>query len=87
MKIAIISVAPPFRGGIAASTSQLIQTLSLNHEVVCYNYKRQYPEFLFPGKTQYLEPKEYIDQSVECLDSINPITWFKFSSSCIIFFI
>ena len=77
MKIAIISVAPPFRGGIAANTSQLIQTLTLNHEVICYNYKRQYPEFLFPGKTQYLEPKEYIDQSIECLDSINPITWFK----------
>jgi D-inositol-3-phosphate glycosyltransferase len=77
LKIGIISVAPPFRGGIAAHTSQLIQTLKSNHDVTCYNFSRQYPHFLFPGKTQYLEPKEYIDESIECLDSINPFSWFK----------
>jgi len=77
LKIALISVAPPFRGGISAHTSQLIQTLALKHEIICYNFKRQYPSFLFPGKTQYLNPKEYIKQSIECIDSINPFTWFK----------
>ena len=81
MHIGIISVAPPFRGGIAAHTSQLIQVLSENHSVKCYNFTRQYPNFLFPGKTQYLEPKEYIDESIECLDSVNPISWFKVAIS------
>ncbi|MAJ44863.1 MAG: hypothetical protein CMF96_09010 [Candidatus Marinimicrobia bacterium] len=77
MRIGIISVAPPFRGGIAAHTAQFIQVLSNSHKVKCYNFSRQYPDFLFPGKTQYLEPKEFIDESLECLDSINPISWFK----------
>ena len=77
MEIGIISVAPPFRGGIAAHTSQLIQSLSTHHQITCFNFKRQYPDFLFPGKTQYLEPKEYIKESIECLDSINPFSWGK----------
>ena len=77
MKIALISVAPPYRGGIAAHTSQLINILSTNHKIVCFNFTRQYPKFLFPGKSQFLNPKIYIEESIECLDSINPITWFK----------
>ena len=81
MHIGIISVAPPFRGGIAAHTSQLIQVLSEDHSVKCYNFTRQYPNFLFPGNTQYLEPKEYIDESIECIDSVNPISWFKVAKS------
>ena len=79
MKIAIISVAPPFRGGISKHTSILIEKLSATHSVDLINYSRQYPEFLFPGKSQYLEnveikPKKY------WIDSINPISWIKASN-------
>ena len=77
MRIALISVAPPYRGGISKHTSILAEKLSLQHSVEVINYRRQYPDFLFPGKTQYLE--DDCDQQLgeRCIDSINPITWFN----------
>ena len=74
MKIGIISVAPPFRGGISAHTSQLIQSLSTQHQITCFNFKRQYPDFLFPGKTQYFDFKDehskLINKLVRKLDKL-----------------
>lgn len=77
MKIAIVSPAPPYRGGIAAHTSLLIDELVQNHEILCVNFTRQYPEFLFPGKTQYLHPPENQEYSERIIDSVNPFTWRK----------
>ena len=77
MQIALISVAPPYRGGISKHTSILVEKLSINHSVDVINYSRQYPDFLFPGKTQYLENKSEIERSCRWIDSINPLTWFK----------
>ena len=55
MKIALISVAPPYRGGISKHTSILVEKLSEKHIVDLLNYSRQYPDFLFPGKSQYID--------------------------------
>ena len=77
MQIALISVAPPYRGGISKHTSILVKNLSQNHSVDVINYSRQYPDFLFPGKTQYLDDKSENDNSSRMIDSINPLTWFS----------
>ena len=77
MRIALISVAPPFRGGISKHTSILVDKLSKKYSVDIINYKRQYPDFLFPGKTQYLEYELNQQSGERCIDTINPITWFK----------
>ncbi len=77
MQIALISVAPPYRGGISKHTFILVEKLSQKHSVDVINYSRQYPDFLFPGKTQYLENKSEIERSCRWIDSINPLTWFK----------
>ena len=77
MRIALISVAPPYRGGISKHTSILVQKLSIIHAVDLINYSRQYPDFLFPGKSQYLDEYSGNFPSERCIDSINPITWFK----------
>ncbi len=77
MQIALISVAPPYRGGISKQTSILVENLSKNHSVDVINYSRQYPDFLFPGKTQYLDDKSENDNSSRMIDSINPLTWFS----------
>ena len=77
MQIALISVAPPYRGGISKHTSILVENLSKNHSVDVINYSRQYPDFLFPGKTQYLDDKLENDNSSRMIDSINPLTWFS----------
>ncbi|MBC8213144.1 MAG: glycosyltransferase [Candidatus Marinimicrobia bacterium] len=76
MKIAIVSVAPPYRGGISLHSAILYQHLSVNHKVNCYNFSRQYPNFLFPGKTQLEKGKPAVCiPSDRCIDSINPLTW------------
>ena len=77
MRIALISVAPPYRGGISKHTSILAEKLSLQHSVEVINYKRQYPDFLFPGKTQYIQDELNQQLGERCIDSINPLTWFK----------
>jgi glycosyltransferase involved in cell wall biosynthesis len=76
MKIVIVSPAYPLRGGIAHSAGLLYKELSKEHEVLLVTFKRQYPNFLFPGKSQ-TESEETIDKiSTEViLDSINPFNW------------
>ena len=57
MQIALISVAPPYRGGISKHTSIMAEKLSQAHSVDLINYSRQYPEYLFPWESQYLDDK------------------------------
>lgn len=78
MKITIVSPAYPLRGGIAHFTGQLYKELIQDHDVNVITFSRQYPSFLFPGKTQ-LEGKDKVQEiptRVE-LDSINPLNWIK----------
>lgn len=77
MKIALISVAPPYRGGISKHTSILLEKLSRAHSVDLINYSHQYPDFLFPGKSQYLDEEMVHYPSAWWINSINPISWFK----------
>lgn len=80
MKIGILSVFPPFRGGIAQFNAGLSSAL-INEgvEVIEFNFSRQYPSLLFPGKTQFVEGKSRSDVS-GTLDSVNPLSWKKTAS-------
>ena len=80
MKIVIVSPAYPLRGGIAHSAGLLYKELSKDHEVFLITFKRQYPNFLFPGKsqTESVEGTDRIPTEV-ILDSINP---FKLELNC-----
>jgi glycosyltransferase involved in cell wall biosynthesis len=78
MKYVLIGPTYPFRGGIAHYTTLLYQHLSTVHETQLYSFKRQYPGFLFPGKTDkdpsgspLQAPCEYL------LDPLNPLTWLE----------
>lgn len=77
MKIAILSCFYPFRGGISQFNACLYDALSGEHEVRAFNFKRQYPEFLFPGKTQYVTPDDEAVpvESTSLLDTASPFTW------------
>lgn len=55
MKIAVVGPVYPFRGGIAHYTDLLARHLAQEHTVRIYSYQRQYPRWLFPGRTQ-LDP-------------------------------
>jgi len=79
MKIAYLSTFYPLRGGIAQFNALLYRELEKDHEVKAYTFKRQYPNFLFPGETQYVTDDDDADAipSEEILDTINPLTYLK----------
>ncbi|MEI8134461.1 MAG: glycosyltransferase [bacterium] len=77
MKIVLVGTAYPLRGGIAHYVSLLHDALvKKGHEVKVVTFSRQYPNFLFPGKSQ--EEKGDAGnplRSEQIIDSINPLTW------------
>lgn len=76
MKIVILSTAYPLRGGIAHFVGLLFKELIKNHEVRIITFKRQYPSFLFPGKSQIGEENDLEKVPSKVLvDSINPFNW------------
>ena len=79
MKIAILSCFYPYRGGISQFNAAIYRELNLKHEVAAFNFTRQYPSFLFPGKTQYVDEKDSADkiESLRILDSANPFSYVK----------
>jgi len=77
LKTAILSAFHPFRGGIAQFNGNLYAELGKSADVKAFNYSRQYPGFLFPGKTQYVSAGDdsFPVQSEAILDTANPLNW------------
>ena len=77
MKVAFLSAFYPFRGGIAQFNANLCKELQKEHDVIPYTFKRQYPEFLFPGKTQYITANDNAIpiHSIPVLDTANPFSY------------
>ncbi len=77
MKIVIVGTASPLRGGIAHYNALLYTALSGRHSVSMVTFRRQYPGFLFPGRTQKEEggADEFRIPSRVLVDSINPFNW------------
>ena len=79
MKIIIAGTVFPMRGGIAQYNSLMYKYFSEADDVKVYSFKRQYPEFLFPGKTQFEQGEPAVkipdEKNVICIDSINPLNW------------
>ena len=78
MRLSLISVGPPYRGGISDLSALIYEELSKDHQVQFINFKRQYPSILFPGKTEYKIGERASDfPSKRIIDSINPLTWIQ----------
>ncbi len=76
-KIVIIGTAYPFRGGLAAFNERLAQQfIDSGHQVDLITFTVQYPEFLFPGKSQYSEDPAPPLNIKRWIHSFNPINWF-----------
>jgi glycosyltransferase involved in cell wall biosynthesis len=78
MKILLIGPAHPLRGGIAQFLALLYNALKKRgHDVLFHRFIRQYPKFLFPGKTQDDESKSPVEvDSKPLFDPLNPFNWF-----------
>ncbi len=79
MKISMIGPSYPFRGGISHYTTLLFRELKKSHSVQFISFKRQYPAFLYPGKSDIDESKSKIKEegAERLLDSVNPLSWLK----------
>jgi glycosyltransferase involved in cell wall biosynthesis len=79
MKIRFLSTFFPFRGGIAQFNALMYRELEKNHDVEAFTFKRQYPNILFPGQTQYVTENDVADKipSKAILDTINPFTYLR----------
>jgi len=77
MKILLAGPAHPLRGGIAQFLALLYNALGkAGHDVVFHRFIRQYPKFLFPGKTQDDESRSPVEvTSTPSLDPLNPFNW------------
>ncbi|HER43165.1 MAG TPA: glycosyl transferase family 1, partial [Candidatus Eisenbacteria bacterium] len=77
-RFCLIGPAYPYRGGISHYNTSLICELSGRHDAVALNFTRLYPDFLFPGRTQYDESASpHAAPSERIIDSINPVTWVR----------
>lgn len=76
-KIAFLSTFYPFRGGIAQFNASLFRAFEKKHEIRAFTFKRQYPNILFPGETQFVTEKDLVDPipAERCLDSVNPFSY------------
>jgi glycosyltransferase involved in cell wall biosynthesis len=79
MKVALIGTAHPFRGGLASYNERLIREfVDQGHEADLFTFTLQYPNILFPGKTQYSEePAPKGIRIIPIVNSINPFNWWS----------
>ena len=75
MKISFLSVFPPYRGGISKNSSLIYKALIKSHKVQAINFKKLYPDLLFPGKSQYDINQQEIGSRL--LNSTNFFSWIK----------
>lgn len=77
VRLAIIGPVYPYRGGIAHFTSRLAQAaLNEGHLVKVVSFARQYPSFLYPGKTDRDPSRNVLRVGADfILDPLYPWTW------------
>ena len=77
MKLALVGPTYPYRGGIAHYTTLLFQNLNAQgHDVYLYAFKRLYPDWLFPGRSDRDPSTLTLDVACDyMLDTLNPLSW------------
>lgn len=78
-KVIIIGPAHPLRGGLATFNERLaFQFQEENFETTIYTFSLQYPNFLFPGTTQYSSDPAPTNINIKvCINAVNPFNWLK----------
>ena len=78
-KIVLLGVGHPFRGGLASYNERLVREfVAEGYDVTLSTFTLQYPNFLFPGKTQYSSSEKPTDINIiEEVNSVNPLNWIK----------
>lgn len=76
--VLIIGPAWPLRGGLSTYDQILAKSFAdKGYKVTILTFKLQYPQFLFPGKTQLSTDAAPADLNIDVrMNSVNPINWF-----------
>ena len=77
--VVIIGPGHPLRGGLASFNQRLaVEFINEGYDCTIYSFSLQYPEFLFPGTTQYSsEPAPEGLKILSRINSVNPVNWFS----------
>jgi glycosyltransferase involved in cell wall biosynthesis len=77
MKVLIVGPAHPYRGGIADTNEALGRAFQrIGADTSLITFKVQYPNFLFPGKTQFTEdPAPQGQKILRYIHAFNPFNW------------
>jgi glycosyltransferase involved in cell wall biosynthesis len=78
MRLVLVGPVYPYRGGIAHYTAMLYRELKKRgHDVLLVSFSRQYPQWLFPGRSDRDPSREplRVEEAQYWIDSLNPITW------------
>ena len=78
-KVVIIGPAYPLRGGLATFNERLARAYAeAGNDVEIVTFSLQYPDFLFPGQTQFSTDPAPQDLKIKALiNSVNPLSWLK----------
>ena len=78
-KVVIIGPAYPLRGGLATYNERLARAFKeAGDEAEIVTFSLQYPDFLFPGQTQFSSDPAPQDLKIKALiNSVNPLSWLK----------
>lgn len=76
-RIALFGPVWPYRGGIAQYTTRLKRALESISDLSTISFKRQYPEWLYPGESDK-EPDVENEQEPDVsylIDALSPLSW------------
>jgi hypothetical protein len=76
-RVIIIGPAHPLRGGLATFNQRLAKAFTEEgHDCSLLSFSLQYPDFIFPGTTQYSSEPAPEDLVIHTkINSINPFNW------------
>lgn len=81
-RVIIIGPAHPLRGGLATFNQRLAKAFTEEgHDCSLLSFSLQYPDFIFPGTTQYSSEPAPEDHVIHTkINSINPFNWLSTGS-------
>lgn len=73
-KWVFFSALPPFRGGISKFSAHTLSALSISKQIKSFTFRKQYPNFLFPGSSQF-EQRVTNEPFERIVSTFNPLTY------------
>ena len=75
-KVVFFSALPPYRGGISDFSELVVSAMEQLCDFKAFTFKKQYPNFLFPGKTQ-LSQNKLSKSYPRIVSGFNPLSYFS----------